>query len=113
MAGMYTTCVFTNFATTDSKKFERRLINWCTKACMPERSMLIFDQEDFKIENKSKIVKQDRREVYEVNMTEISFSYFHISSQMCVIYKIWENKTQSVMYNMPTKWNQTELWIGD
>lgn len=113
MAGMYTTCIFSNFATTDSKKFERRLINWCKKACMPEKSMLIFDQKDLKIEVESKVTEQDKREVSEVNMTDISFSYIHILPGMCVMYKIWENQTQSVMYNMPIKWDQTELWIGD
>lgn len=113
MAGMYTNCIFTDFATGNSKKFERRLTKWCREVCIPGRSMIIFDKRDLLIENESVAVEQDGRKAYIVAMTNISFSYICIAPKMCIMYKIWENKTQSVMYNMPLEWDQTELWLGD
>lgn len=113
MSGMYTICTYSRFSITDSTKFERRLTKWCKTECMPRQSMLIFDRDKLKIEEVSEVKKQNGQEFYQVTMANISFSYFCISAKMCIMSKVWENKTRSVIYNMPSQWDKTELWLGD
>lgn len=113
MAGMYTTCIYPNFSTKDAEKFERRLTKWCKSIRMPGKSMLVFDANALSLRDKATIEKNDDKEVYQVVLKEITFAYICINGSMCIMYKVWENKTQSVMYNMPLKWDGTELWIPD
>lgn len=113
MAGMYPLCPYKNFSITDIGKFGRRLKKWCKEAYEPGKSMIIFDQVELLIDVKTTIENQDGREVYQVVLEDISFSYICISGSMCIMYKIWENKTQSVMYNMPLKWDGIELWVAE
>ena len=114
MAGMYPICIFPKFSTRDPEKFGNRLKKWCQEtAYMHGRCMLVFDSNELLAEGETVLVIQDGYEVYQKTLNEISFTYLHFAGQLCIMYKIWENKTQSVIYNMPMKWNGTEIWVGD
>lgn len=118
MAGMHVTCTFEDFSTQNPTKFESRLTKWCSEIeYMHGRCMLVFDLKELNIINKSEYkpekIIQDGHEVYKVVMQDISFTYIHIAGELCIMYKIWENITQSVLYNMHPKWDGTELWVGN
>ena len=110
--GMYNVCDFSKFSITDVEKFQRRIRKWCKEECMPGRSMLIFDQSSFKVGGEPVSYKDATGEYYKVVLSQISITYMRIAdTSMCMMYRIWENKTESVMYNIPKKWDGTELWL--
>ena len=76
--------------------------------------MLIFDRNSLRIEKKHEKDVIDEVHVYKVVLSEITLTYICVpGSAKCIMYKIWENKTLSVIYNMPKKWDGTELWLGE
>ena len=110
--GMYSICCYEKFSTTDVAKFERRLMKWCREECMHGKSMLIFDKSSLSIERKTEIEVMGATTFYKLALPNITLVYTCIANtSMCTIHKIWENTTQSVMYNMPQKWEGTELWL--
>jgi len=112
MAGMYCICDYENFSITDVGKFERRMRKFCNEANMPGKSMLIFDKSSLKVEGTPEKIKEENGEYYKVELPNISFTYTQIAdSEMCIMHRVWENKTQSVLYNMPRTWDGTELWL--
>lgn len=113
--GMYSICSYKRFSITDIGKFERRLRNWCQEVSdMRGKSMLIFDRDSLIIEVDSQKFKSGDREYYKVTLPNLSFTYTYVADNaMCVMYKIWENKTESVIYNIPKKWDGTELWLAE
>ena len=113
MMSMYCNCTYTNFSLTDVGKFERRMTKWCTEECMQGKSMLIFDKPSLVVGGAPTIEKIDGKIIYKVELPNITLSFISITETMCIMYKIWENKTQSVLYNMPLRWNGIELWLCD
>lgn len=110
--GLYTNCIFNKFSINDQSKFERRLKKWCEEECMPGKSMLIFDKDTLLVGGEPTIETNGSQTLYKVVLSNITLSYICIIGSMCIMYKIWENKTQSVMYNMPQNWEGSELWLG-
>lgn len=115
MAGMYPVCSYRKFSTNDEEKFEKLLQEWSNTISghMRGKAMIIFDENDLALRDKATVQKMEDKEVRQVVMKEITFTYICINGYMCIMYKIWENKTQSVIYNMPIKWDGTELWVGE
>ena len=114
MAGMYCNCHYENFSLTDVGKFERRLKKWCNQECMHGKSMLIFDKESLCVGGETTIEKKGDITYYKVVLPNITLVYTCVGeTAMCIIHKIWENKTLSVLYNMPCNWDGTELWLCD
>lgn len=113
--GMYEVCGYERFSMTDVAKFERRLKKWCTEACMPGKSMLVFDRNCLKVGGEPESFKDNYgRQYYEVTLPNISFTYTRIAdTAMCVVYKIWENDSQKILYRQPCVWNGSELWLGE
>ena len=111
--GMYQICTYERFSLTDVGKFERRLRNWCKEACMRKKSMLVFDRTSFKVGGSPEIFSDGTETYYKVVLPNITLAYSCLpGTTMCIMYKVWENQTQSVIYNMPSKWEGTELWLG-
>ena len=111
---MYPDCHYERFSLTDVAKFERRLTKFCKEAYIPGRSMLIFDKSSLLVEGQRTIEVIENQELHKVVLPNITLTYTCIAgTNMCVMYKIWENKTLSVMYNIPQKWDGTELWFCD
>ena len=112
--GMYELCKYERFSMTDVAKFERRLKKWCTEACMPGKSMLVFDMTCLKIEVEPQFFRDNTGEYYEVTLPNISFTYMRIAdTAMCMMYKIWENDSQKILYRLPCVWDGSELWLGE
>lgn len=114
MAGIYPICKYRNFSTNNAEKFEKLLIEWCKTISedMRGRTMILFDGNELAFRDKATVEKIDNKVVYQVALNKITFAYICINGSICIMYKVWENKTQSVIYNMPLKWDGTELWIG-
>lgn len=114
MAGMHTICTYRNFSTNNPEKFEKWLTKWCKTISvdMHGKTMLIFDENELAFRDKATVEKMEDKEVHIVAMNEISFAYIRINGRMCIMYKVWENITQSVIYNMPLQCNGVELWVG-
>ena len=112
--GMHNVCMYERFSITDVGKFERRLKNWCNEVSnMHGKSMLVFDRASLRVDGESTVEKFGNEEFYKMILPNMSLTYTCIpGTTMCVMHKIWENKTQSVMYSMPQKWEGTELWLG-
>lgn len=111
MSGMHTQCSYTNFSTNDADKFERWLKKWCRKFCNHGSSMIAFDENELLLRNRATVEMCDGREFFQVTLKDIAFAYICVHGSMCILYKVWENKTQSVLYDMPTKWNNSEIWL--
>ena len=111
MKGMYSNCFYEKFSITDVGKFERRMRKWCKEEYMPGKSMLIFDRPSLLVGGPPTTEKIDEKTVYKVELHNISLAFISITETMCIIYKIWEKNTQSVIYNMPHEWNGIELWL--
>ena len=110
--GLYTNCHFTRFSIQDVGKFERRLTMWCNEECMPGKSMLIFDRPSLRVGGEATLEEYNGETFYKVVLPNITLTYICLNEKMCIMHRIWENKTQSVMYNMPKEWESTELWLG-
>ena len=112
--GMYTICYYERFSIADIGKFERRLTNWCNEVeDIHGRAMLVFDETSLALNCKPKEYKDETGKYYTISLPNVSFTYTKIAdTAQCVMYKIWENRTQSVMYNMPKTWESTEMWLG-
>ena len=110
--GMHTNCQFERFSIEDEGKFERRLTYWCKNVCMRGKSMLIFDKSSLLVGGEATIESDGTKILYKVVLPNITLTYLCINNSMCIMYKIWENTTQSVLYNMPQKWEGPELWLG-
>ena len=110
--GLYTNCEFNRFSIEDVEKFERRLTKWCKDACMPGRSMIIFDRSSLKVGGEATLEEYGGETFYKIVLPNITLTYICIAPTMCIMHRIWENKTQSVMYNMPREWEKVELWLG-
>jgi len=113
MIAMYSNCSYENFSITDVGKFERRITKWCKEECMHGKSMLIFDRASLVVGGTPTIETIDGKKVYKVELPNITLAFISITEKMCIMYKIWEKSTQSVIYNMPLKWNGIELWLCD
>lgn len=114
MAGMYVTCNYENFSITDVGRFERRIRKWCNEACMPGKSMLIFDKDSLLVGGEPEIEVNGITTYYKVVLPNITLTYICVAeTAMCIMHRVWENRTQSVMYNMPLKWDGVELWVCD
>lgn len=111
MAGIHMPCKFPNFSTNDAEKFERWLLKWCKEENILGKSMLVFDIGELSLRNRATAMECDNREVFQVTLKEITFAYIVINGKMCIMYKVWENKTQSVLHNMPIKWDGDEIWF--
>ena len=112
--GLQISCQFRNFSTKDAGSFEDLLTEWCTDWCSHGKSMLIFNRYSLRIEKEHVKDVIDNVPVYKVVLDNITFAYTCIAkSSMCIMYKIWENKTLSAMHNMPLTWENAELWLGD
>ena len=107
---MYTCGEYTQFSLTDVSKFERWMRKWCKKECIPGRSMIVFNKEDLVVEGKHTEEIKDNQVFYYHALPNITLEYIIISDSMCVLTKVWENRTLSVMYNIPKKWHNLELW---
>ena len=114
MAGIHPICIYRDFSTNDVERFEKLLIEWCKtiSVWMHGKTMLIFDENEFALRAKATVVKIEDRQVYQVVLKNITFTYICINGNMCIMHKVWENITQSVIYNLPLEWNGTEVWIG-
>ena len=66
--GMHETCRYERFSLPDVAKFERRLKKWCEEACMPKKSMLVFDMTGLKIEVEPQFLRDNTGEYYEVKL---------------------------------------------
>jgi len=111
MAGMPYISNYERFSIKDVGKFERRLTNWCKEEYRPGRTMLIFDKSSLLVGGEPVVEEIDGVTYYKVTLNTLTLVYTTIpGTVMCIMYKIWENSTQSVMYNMPHNWDKTELW---
>ena len=79
---------------------------------MHGKSMLIFDRQSLLVGGEPTLESEETKTLYKVVLPNITLMYMCINGSMCIMYKILENKTQSVIYNMPQHWEGTELWIG-
>ena len=113
MAGMYTLCHYERFSLTDVAKFERRLRKWCNEECMHGKSMLIYDKPSLLVGGEPAIKNEEGQSFYQVVLPNITLDYICIVGSMCIMKRIWENKTHSVLYKMPEKWDNCELWLAD
>ena len=107
---MYTCGGYTQFSITDVSKFERWMMKWCKKECIPGLSMLVFNKEDLMVEGKHTEVESDDHVFHYHILPNITMEYIIIGESMCILTKVWENKTLSVLYNIPNKWHNVELW---
>lgn len=111
--GLHMTCIYSNFSTDNVEKFEKRMINWCNEACTAGISRLIFDQEMLNVKGTLEIWYDECLPYHRLTLPRITLAYTQIQgTNMCIMYKIWENSTQKVIYKMPSKWDGTELWLG-
>ena len=111
MAGMPYISNYERFSIKDPAKFERRLTNWCKEEYRAGKTMLIFDRNSLLVGGKPIVEETNGVTYYKVILNTLTLVYTAIpGTDMCIIYKIWENMTQSVMYNMPCSWDGTELW---
>ena len=110
--GLHPSCNYRGFSSTDEAFFEKRLKKWCDQICMHGKSMLIFDKPTLLVGGKAILESDEEQIFYKVVLSNFTLTYICINGSMCIMYKIWENKTQSVMYKMPQNWEGTELWVG-
>lgn len=111
MAGMPYISSYERFSIKDVGKFERRLTIWCNEEYRPGRTMLIFDRESLLVGGEPIDEVIDGITYKKVILPTFTLVYTSIpGTTMCIMYKIWENSTKSVMYNMPHCWDGTELW---
>ena len=110
--GLYLPCRFERFAIEDVGKFERRITKWCKEECTHGKSMLIFDKSSLLVGGEHVEDVIDGKRVYKVALLNITLAYICVNVNMCIMYKIWETNTQSVLYNLPIKWDNSELWLG-
>lgn len=111
MSGFHVPCPFPNFSTNDAEKFERWILKWCREEVYEGKSMLVFDIDRLSLRDRATVSKCDGREVFKVTLNQITFAYIVINGSMCIIYRIWENKNQNVLHDMPTKWDGDEIWF--
>ena len=112
--GLYMTCSYPKFSTEEVGKFERRLKKWCNEACAKGISMLVFDQKNLKVEGTQEIWYDNYLPYHELILPNITLTYTRVvGTPMCIMYKIWENQTNKILYQMPSKWEGTELWLGE
>ena len=111
--GLYMTCSYPKFSIEDVEKFERRMVNWCSYGCTKGVSMLIFDKEDLKVNGTLETLHENNLPYQKLVLPQITLAYTHVQgTDMCIMYKIWDNQTQKVIYKMPSRWDGTELWLG-
>ena len=107
---MYTCSGYTHFSITDVSKFERWMCKWCRQECIHGRSMIVFNREDLVVEGKH-TEGEENNQVYHYHiLPSITLEYIIISGSMCILTKVWENTTLSVLYNIPNKWHNVEVW---
>ena len=107
---MYTCGEYTSFSITDVPRFERWLKKWCEHAGIHGRSVLVFNKEDLRVEGNHYRVVENGQICYRNSLPNITLEYIIISGNMCVLTKVWETKTLSALYRIPTSWHNVEMW---
>ena len=109
---LYTNLKFTRFSIPDVERFEKRLIKWCKDAYVPGISMILFDRSSLKVGGEATLEEFNGEAFYKIVLPNITLTYICVTPNMCIMLRIFENKTQSVIYNMPRKWESVEFWLG-
>ena len=107
---MYIGDEYTQFSLTDVRRFERWLCKWCSQECTHGRSMIVFDNDTLKVEGTRTIEVIENQVFHHLILPNITLRYIFISQNMCVLTKVWENITLSVLYNIPERWHNVEVW---
>ena len=107
---MYVNSEYTHFSLIDVTRFEKWLYKWCTTECIHGRSMIVFDRERLLVEGKRTTEVKDNQVFHYLALPNISLEYICVNKSMCILTKVWENKTLSVLYNVPKSWHNVEVW---
>lgn len=107
---MYTCGEYKSFSLTDVSRFERWMCKWCKKECIHGRSMIVFDLESLVVEGKHTTEVKDAQTFHYHILPNITLEYIILNKNMCVLTKVWENKTLDVLYRIPEKWYNVEVW---
>ena len=90
---MYTCSEYTHFSITDVNRFERWMTKWCKQECIPGRSMIVFNKEDLAVEGKHTEGYENNQHFHYHALPNITLEYIIISGSMCILTRVWENKT--------------------
>ena len=107
---MYINDEYTQFSLTDISRFERWLCKWCSQECTHGWSMIVFDDDSLKVEGKHTVEVKNNQVFHHLILPNITLKYIFISEHMCVLTKVWENQTLSVLYSVPERWQNVEVW---